>query len=202
MVSTRNLLDKNLSGLSEDNLALAKRVTDSWPKIEKFFDRVRTGNFGGKRTRVHGDYHLGQVMFAHDDFNILDYEGEPLRPISQRRLKNTPLQDVSGLLRSVDYAIHFYLKRENLATDSDLGKWLELWRLRMSREFMAGYRAHVKASLLPDREEDIEYMTEVMLLHKALYEVSYELSSRPDWLPIPLNGILNILPGLGEDDGK
>jgi len=133
------------------------------------------------RIRLHGDYHLGQVLDTGSDFIIIDFEGEPARPLNERRIKHSPLRDVAGMLRSFDYAAH---------TTAQPEAWVE----RISQEFLNAYLTTAEgASFLPSNEEELCMLLEVCLLEKAVYEVYYELNNRPDWVGIPLRGITRIL---------
>ena len=203
---TRLLLEQEGGALKDEAKALKDKLLKNWQAVEGEFRGVKTGpNLGGKRIRIHGDYHLGQVLFTGKDFVILDFEGEPMRPLTTRRLKHSPLQDVAGMLRSIDYAI-FYYARQKLTRQTDrekLAAWLKVWRLWMSNQFFAGYLEACKDSdLLPPKPENARYLTEVLLLEKALYEVGYELGSRPDWVGIPLQGTLDMLPTLSSSKDK
>jgi trehalose synthase-fused probable maltokinase len=145
--------------------------------------RLMEGQVNAMRIRIHGDYHLGQVLDTGDDFIIIDFEGEPARPLNERRMKHSPLRDVAGLLRSFDYAAH---------TAMALGTaGLEDWAERVGREFLNAYRVTAKrAAFLP---ANVDMLLEACLLEKAVYEVCYELNNRPDWGAIPLRGIMRIL---------
>lgn len=189
----RRLLEQEEKKLSPSVRELKEKLFVHWDEVEQKFDGIRHENFGGKRIRIHGDYHLGQVMFTGNDFCILDFEGEPLRPISTRRLKHSPLQDIAGMLRSFDYAICFYARAHR--NTQPMMTWLKLWQFWMSRCFLDGYLDACRDSgLLPSDQDHIRYLIEVLLLEKALYEVGYELGSRPDWVSIPLFGVLDALP--------
>jgi maltose alpha-D-glucosyltransferase/alpha-amylase len=203
---THLLLQKEDKRLPKDAKPVKDKLFKEWQIVEDQFLGVKNKPaFGGKRIRIHGDYHLGQVLFTGKDFSILDFEGEPMRALSARRLKHSPLQDVAGMLRSIDYATAFYT-RQKLTKEADrekLGAWLKLWRLWMSHQFFRGYFETCKGTdLLPPDEENIRYLTEVLLLEKALYEIGYELGSRPDWVFIPLCGTVDMLPTLTAAQGK
>jgi maltose alpha-D-glucosyltransferase / alpha-amylase len=149
------------------------------------------------RTRIHGDYHLGQVLFTGDDFVIIDFEGEPARPLSERRLKRSPLQDVAGMLRSFHYAAFSPLigadamKPEEAAR---LSPWAEFWNARISADFLAAYFDTCgDAAFLPKNRSELQSLLELHLLEKAVYELGYELNNRPGWVGIPLEGIGKLL---------
>jgi maltose alpha-D-glucosyltransferase / alpha-amylase len=142
------------------------------------------------RIRTHGDYHLGQVLWTGGDFMIIDFEGEPARPLAERRLKRWPLRDVAGMLRSFDYAVHTAL-RPRRKGDPALGKaWLE----KVTATYLgAYYETAGAASFLPPDETGRKVLLEAFLLEKALYEVRYELNNRPTWVGIPLKGIRSLM---------
>jgi maltose alpha-D-glucosyltransferase/alpha-amylase len=152
------------------------------------------------RIRVHGDYHLGQVLFTGKDFVIIDFEGEPAHPLSARKIKRSPLRDVAGMLRSFHYAANAPLigkaggivfRPEDLAR---LEPWAHCWTLWISAAFLSAYlESSAQASFLPRSREEISSLLSVFLLEKAIYELGYELNNRPDWVKLPLHGILDLL---------
>jgi maltose alpha-D-glucosyltransferase/alpha-amylase len=159
------------------------------------------GSFG-QRIRIHGDYHLGQVLQVKGDFVILDFEGEPARSLAERRAKLSPLKDVAGMIRSLGYAAYSGLIAYTARRPEDwesLGRWAQLWERSMGAEFLRGYRATaVDAAFLPPAEESFRKLLALFLLDKLLYELSYELNNRPAWVRIPLTGILTLpLEGSG-----
>jgi maltose alpha-D-glucosyltransferase/alpha-amylase len=150
--------------------------------------------FASGKIRCHGDYHLGQVLYVDGDFVILDFEGEPTRTIEERRAKQSPLKDVAGMLRSFDYAAYagLFVFTQNRPDDfAQLAPWAELWRLTVSAAFLRSYRATAgRAIFLPDKPEVFSALLDAYILNKAFYELVYELNNRPDWVRIPLQGIL------------
>ena len=144
------------------------------------------GQVNAMRIRIHGDYHLGQVLDTVDDFIIIDFEGEPARPLKERRIKHLPLRDVAGMLRSFDYAAHTAMAQGTSG--------LEEWAEGVSRNFLDAYLAMVEgAPFMPAKEGEMRMLLDACLLEKAVYEVCYELNNRPDWAAIPLRGIMRIL---------
>lgn len=144
----------------------------------------------GLQIRNHGDYHLGQILWADGDWFILDFEGEPARGFPERRVKRSPLRDVAGMLRSFAY----------VATAARLLRGVdppEEWEEEARRLFMEGYMATVDASLLPAGLESLERLLAVFELEKAVYELRYELNHRPDWVRIPVAGIMRLLDKAG-----
>jgi maltose alpha-D-glucosyltransferase / alpha-amylase len=149
-----------------------------------------------KLTRIHGDYHLGQVLKVKEDFVILDFEGEPARVLEERRSLQSPLKDVAGMLRSFSYAAHAgtldFVARHPQAAGS-LEPWAHLWEDCVSASFLSVYRDVVAgAGLIPDEEVALKLLLEAFLLDKALYELNYELNNRPAWARIPILGILGL----------
>ena len=146
------------------------------------------------KTRIHGDYHLGQVLETGGDFVILDFEGEPARPLAERRLKASPLRDVAGMLRSFDYAARTVLNAAPVGDQPALKPWLRTWERLVRRAFLDAWFATADgAAFLPDRAGDRIVLLESFLLDKAIYEIGYELNNRPDWLPIPVGAVLALL---------
>jgi maltose alpha-D-glucosyltransferase/alpha-amylase len=141
----------------------------------------------GARMRIHGDYHLGQLLRTPGDFLIVDFEGEPARPLADRRRKHSPLKDVAGMLRSFSYAAHAALPESPSAT---LLAWASLWEADAANAFLFGYRKTLAArpDLLPQLQH-AQILLHTLLLEKALYELLYELNNRPAWLPMPLKGL-------------
>jgi maltose alpha-D-glucosyltransferase/alpha-amylase len=150
---------------------------------------------GLPRTRVHGDYHLGQVLRADGDFVIIDFEGEPSRSLAERRQKASPLKDVAGMARSIDYAVaSAHLTADSGAGDAGLVAWGEA----AEQAFLQGYLHAVSAStltLVPLDPVAFRQALDLFMIEKALYEVRYELDNRPDWLEIPLGALRRIAQG-------
>jgi maltose alpha-D-glucosyltransferase/alpha-amylase len=161
--------------------AVAKRATG-----------LSSAAIAATKIRTHGDYHLGQVLNTGDDFVIIDFEGEPLRPLRERKAKRSPLRDVAGMVRSFHYAAHSGLSN---APDRDrMLAWAESWAGAISRIFLAGWRETVgAASFVPPEPAAFATLLEAFLLEKALYEVTYELNNRPTWVGIPLSGVRSVL---------
>jgi maltose alpha-D-glucosyltransferase/alpha-amylase len=150
------------------------------------------------RTRVHGDYHLGQVLWAEGDFYILDFEGEPARPLHERCEKETPLKDVAGMLRSFSYAAYAALFNRTAGRTHEFARlepWAQGWARWASASFLRGYLSAAGAAPIvptdPVRRADL---LDLLLLDKALYELNYELNNRPEWVRIPLRGLADLLP--------
>jgi maltose alpha-D-glucosyltransferase/alpha-amylase len=148
---------------------------------------------------VHGDYHLGQVLWAEGDFYILDFEGEPARAIAQRRQKQSPLKDVAGMLRSFSYAAYaglFAHVSTRSATIAEMEPWARIWQTSAGAAFLKGYFGTVDGALfIPTEPSQRDLLLQLFMLDKALYELNYELNNRPDWVRIPLTAILGIVRG-------
>lgn len=189
-------LEKNKGTLPSKLQAIAETLLSLRPSILNSMKQVYSHKMELLKIRIHGDYHLGQVLFTGKDLTILDFEGEPAKRYSERRLKFSALRDVAGMIRSFNYAGYGSLFLEGQARQADvemLEPYAELWSHYMSGFFMAAYLEKVKGSLLvPDNKEDLKIMMDVFLLSKVFYELNYELNNRPDWLIIPIKGILNI----------
>ena len=162
---------------------------------------VRSLPAAGRRIRIHGDFHLGQTLRtpppsrdSTGDFVLLDFEGEPARPLWQRRRKHSPLKDVAGVLRSFSYAAFAGLKQfQETASAPNLEPWAGAWENSVSSEFLHAYHQVIaqKPDLLPPAGET-QALLEAFVLEKALYELLYELNNRPAWILIPITGILSL----------
>jgi maltose alpha-D-glucosyltransferase/alpha-amylase len=173
-------------------------------RILERFHRLTARKLAAERIRTHGDYHLGQVLFTGRDFAILNFEGEPSRPLSERRLKRCPLRDVAGMLRSFQYAAYGRLFEEasaGMAAPESLPaleSWARYWERWVSAAFLQAYLRRARgAGFLPPSREEREVLLDCYLLEKALQELSYELDNRPGWLRVPMRGIRQILTGEG-----
>jgi maltose alpha-D-glucosyltransferase/alpha-amylase len=151
------------------------------------------------RIRIHGDFHLGQVLYTGSDFVIIDFEGEPARPLAERRMKQSPLQDVAGMLRSFHYLAFAPLLGAGASgadsRASRLSGWAEGWSRCASNRFLGRYyETSGEAGYLPASSQERAKLLEMYLLAKAIYELGYELNNRPSWVGIPLEGIARLLP--------
>jgi maltose alpha-D-glucosyltransferase/alpha-amylase len=194
------LLRQRLRHLRDAAAEDARRVLDLEEELRNRFRPLRDQRIQGVRIRHHGDFHLGQVLYTGKDFMIIDFEGEPGRPMSERRLKRSPLRDVSGMIRSFQYAAYAALfgriagvtqRPEMLPV---LAEWAAQWNAWTTAVYLKGYFATAgKAVFLPAAPEDLRTLLDIYTLEKALYEVAYELNNRPDWVRVPLNGILKLM---------
>jgi maltose alpha-D-glucosyltransferase/alpha-amylase len=199
-VQTFELLRRGLGGLPEAVGDDGVRVLElERAAIERYSGLLR-GRIDAQRTRVHGDYHLGQVLYDGQDFVILDFEGEPARPLGERRIKRSPLRDVAGMIRSFHYASRALFTGQGPSTSvrsedvARLEPWARYWYGSVSAVFLSGYlRAAAAGRFLPSSQEELTLLLDVFLLEKALYELGYELNNRPDWALLPLRGIRQLL---------
>jgi maltose alpha-D-glucosyltransferase/alpha-amylase len=193
------LLRRSLKTLSGETLERADRVLNLESDVIDQFQLILQKKFSATKIRIHGDYHLGQVLFTGKDFVIIDFEGEPARSLSERRLKRSPLRDVAGMIRSYHYAAFFSLLKEASLRSEDipvLEPWADLWYRCVSGIFLKGYLDTTRdAPFIPEAKPDLEIMLRAFLLEKAVYELGYELNNRPEWVTIPLRGIEDLLSG-------
>jgi maltose alpha-D-glucosyltransferase/alpha-amylase len=149
------------------------------------------------KTRYHGDYHLGQVLLAQNDFIITDFEGEPARTMEERRAKHSPLRDIAGMLRSFSYvaaAAVSHATTERPGDRAHLGPLAQEWIIAASGAFLNGYRTNITGCpSWPADPDHANWLIEIFLIEKALYELRYELDNRPEWLEIPLYGLLRLI---------
>jgi maltose alpha-D-glucosyltransferase/alpha-amylase len=200
-----DLLKRRLPMMNETVRPLAERVVDRRTELDERLRRIHAQKLETVRVRVHGDYHLGQVLYTGNDFVIIDFEGEPNRSIGDRRYKRSPLRDVAGMLRSFHYAAAVALqsgheRAEDVAT---LEPWANVWYRWVSAAFLTAYLARSSgAPYMPSRTSDLEILLDFYLMEKCAYELGYELSSRPDWVAIPLAGLNELLRADPHPQGK
>ena len=148
---------------------------------------------GVAKTRVHGDYHLGQVLWNENDYFLLDFEGEPARSMAERRAKHSPFKDVAGMLRSFGYAAHVRLAAwwgREPEKARRLEPWAEFWERATTDVFLQSYRATADAAgFVPPTPDSVRALLRLFLIEKAVYKLRYEVNNRPIWLGIPLRGL-------------
>jgi maltose alpha-D-glucosyltransferase/alpha-amylase len=184
------LLQQSLPKLNNETREFAKKVLALEDKILDSFSEIYQTKINGVRSRIHGDYHLGQVLFTGKDFIIIDFEGEPGFSFSERRLKKNPYKDVAGMMRSFHYAAFGKILLNENYRQQDLEfleQWAEQWQHYISRFFLGAYLEKMGMGQKLSNEDDILIRT--YLIEKAIYELGYELNGRPDWVIIPLRGI-------------
>lgn len=183
--------------LPDDAAPLAQQVLAQRDTLLERLRRVAELTPSGGLSRIHGDYHLGQVLLAQNDVAIIDFEGEPARSLDERRALSSPLRDVAGMLRSFDYAAMTVVARHRASFGTTVEQALERiedWRRTASAAFLDSYRQHVDGSAnLPSDRAAADALLDLFLLQKAIYETGYELGNRPAWVGIPLAGILELL---------
>jgi trehalose synthase-fused probable maltokinase len=186
-------------GVRDSLRALLLRGADELTELQ---DRIgaRIAEFSeldgdvGTKTRVHGDYHLGQVLLVTRDWLIIDFEGEPARPLEERRTKQPPLRDVAGMLRSFSYASLVPLMERGNSDPEVLGPWAEEWEKLAREAFLSGYlRTAHEGRFLPADRDVLMTMLNFFELEKAIYEVGYERGHRPHWVSIPLQGVKRLI---------
>jgi maltose alpha-D-glucosyltransferase/alpha-amylase len=191
-----DLLKDNVAELPDEVVDIAGMVLGRRRYILDSFQFLSSDNTELQRIRVHGDYHLGQVLQVKTDYVILDFEGEPARPLADRRAKQSPLKDVAGMLRSLSYAAYAALMSYTARRPEDLHSlepWARVWERSTGAEFLRAYRdAAGGAPFLPCNPTTFRKLLATFLLDKALYELAYELNNRPAWVRIPLLGILSL----------
>jgi maltose alpha-D-glucosyltransferase / alpha-amylase len=199
-VRNYSLLRQKLDVLPREVRERAAEVLAHEAEVLEKFQLASKVIKSGLRTRIHGDYHLGQVLFTGLDFMIIDFEGEPARSLSERRVKKSPLQDVAGMVRSFHYAAFSYLLAPIEAAPAsqkdfrELTPWADAWYGWVRTAFLKSYFETARSgSFLPESREEIIASLQVHLLEKAVYELGYELNNRPGWAAIPLAGISAIL---------
>ncbi|MEM6397674.1 MAG: phosphotransferase [Bacteroidota bacterium] len=198
----RELRDR-IGELKSEQRVMANKILKLEQEIRTRLTSLENRSIDGQIIRIHGDYHLGQVLYDETDYCIIDFEGEPLLTIPQRRRKRPPYKDVAGMIRSLHYAVSGQLLLNiryrpapaGLASAGGevqkLKPWGNWWFSCLRSTFLEEYhRVLGPHQLLPNNGEDREILLDLFVLEKAVYEVAYELNSRPDWLDIPLQGLL------------
>ena len=191
-----DLLRSQLNKLPADAREEGRKVLELESRIAYILKSFLARRLSTTRIRVHGDYHLGQVLYTGHDFVIIDFEGEPTRSLYERRLKRLAMRDVAGMLRSFSYASQAALRSSQAPPEAvaSLQAWARFWVDAVSAAFLKSYLSTAgAASWVPQTPEDLELQLTTMLLEKALYELRYELNLRPDWVRIPLRGILDLV---------
>jgi maltose alpha-D-glucosyltransferase/alpha-amylase len=190
-------LKSRLATLPDDLVELVGLLLARRRQVLDTFRRLEETEVVLQKIRIHGDYHLGQVLRARGDFVVLDFEGEPARPPEERRELQSPLKDVAGMVRSFSYAAHAALSTclARRPQDADtLEPWARVWSKFASAAFLAGYRAVAAgAAFLPADSHTFARLLDAFLVDKAFYELGYELNHRPTWARIPLLGLLALV---------
>jgi maltose alpha-D-glucosyltransferase/alpha-amylase len=190
-------LARRLPDLPDAVRAQAAELIASAPQLEQRINTFALQTEGLMKTRYHGDLHFGQLLLVQNDFIILDFEGEPTRPIEERRRKHSPLRDVAGMLRSASYAAYAALQRsraDHAERQDVIRAALQDWESMAVSSAMQGYRESVAGlPSVPADAAQMQALIDLLVIEKALYEMRYEMNNRPDWLPIPMAGLKGIL---------
>ncbi|MDX1431097.1 MAG: putative maltokinase, partial [Gammaproteobacteria bacterium] len=193
---TFDKLERQLEGLPETARGQAERLLASRGALDRRIGSLAPARVQGAKTRYHGDYHLGQVLVAENDFVIVDFEGEPARPLAERKAKSSALKDVAGMLRSFSYAATTALREATADRPDDvrvLRPLLHDWERAARSAFEGAYaEAIAGCEAVPESAEERDALVALFSLEKALYELRYELDNRPEWATIPLGGLLEL----------
>jgi maltose alpha-D-glucosyltransferase/alpha-amylase len=197
------LLGRHLDDLKPEVRKRAEALLGAAPELERRYTSNEQPDVKVAKTRCHGDYHLGQVLVTNDDYVIIDFEGEPARPLEERRQKQLALRDVAGMLRSFHYV--GCTVASLMANHGDAQKSEQItaaWYFWMSVVFVAAYRRSAAGGVfLPASNEQFDAILSECLLEKAAYELKYELNNRPDWVYLPVTALCELLgltPAQGE----
>jgi maltose alpha-D-glucosyltransferase/alpha-amylase len=197
LIGRLQMLESNSVLLDEEAKRMAQLLRDKKDILLRFFEKIRKKPLKSLRTRIHGDYHLGQALHTGEDFIIIDFEGEPESSIADRKIKHSPLKDVAGMIRSFHYAVSaklFYSNETKNADKVKLQSAADRWFYLIRETFTETYlEALGKEQKLYASKAEINFLFLLHLLEKAIYEVGYELNGRPDWLKIPLKGIEQVI---------
>lgn len=188
---------QNMDSLDDELRADVQELQSRKGEILSFLKAIYRKRIEVAKIRIHGDYHLGQVLFTGRDFVVTDFEGEPARPYSERRLKRSALRDVAGMIRSFHYAAHASLLTDDQMPPDEIATLTpaaEMWYHYMSQVFLNAYLKTVSGSaFIPSSQEDFEILLNTFLMEKAVYELNYEVNNRPKWQAIPMRGIKSVL---------
>jgi maltose alpha-D-glucosyltransferase/alpha-amylase len=199
LLQTIDLLRQQRANLPETSREMAEEIIGHQKSLLETIKTITGRKLDALRIRCHGDYHLGQLLYTGKDFIVLDFEGEPTRSLAERRLKRSPLYDVAGMIRSFHYCSRVgqanVVKRgmgnpENAPT---LGRAARFWYLATAASFLHTYlQAMFPTGMLPADPDDLGRLLQLYLLEKACYELRYELNNRPDWVEVPMQGVLEM----------
>jgi maltose alpha-D-glucosyltransferase/alpha-amylase len=197
---TMELLRRQRRNLEGSIGELGDQVLQRESDVLSRFSRLLQMRIDAKRIRCHGDYHLGQTLFTGKDWVIIDFEGEPERPVSERRIKASPLRDVAGMIRSLHYVANAAILGQaptilmGHSARYTAEQWATFWYTWTAAAFLHSYCDRAgPTGFLPAEEVQLRTLLEAYLMEKSLYELRYELNNRPDWVRIPLEGVLQLL---------
>jgi maltose alpha-D-glucosyltransferase/alpha-amylase len=190
---------KNLQGLPPEIRSQAEKILNRKNEVLAVMKKIYAKKLDVVKIRIHGNYHLGQVLFTGKDLAILDFGGDPTRSYSERRLKRSPLRDVAGMIRSFSYAAYEGLFLNNGLKPEEVQKlthFARLWAHYINGFFMHAYLETVEgSSFLPKTKDDLRVMLNTYLLEKSIYSLNYELNYRPDRVIVPVKIIQAVLGG-------
>ncbi len=191
------ILRKNVINLPDNQKVPAQEILGREKEVLEHFKILFKRKISVIKTRIHGDFHLGQTLYTGNDFMIIDFEGEPAKTLSERRLKRSPLRDVASMIRSFHYVAHTSILKQGTIRAEDaptLDPWVELWYKYTSGTFLKSYLDTAKDALfVPTEKVELDILLKAFILEKAVYELGYELNNRPEWILIPLKGIKYLL---------
>ncbi|HSE73943.1 MAG TPA: putative maltokinase, partial [Dongiaceae bacterium] len=200
------LLDKARASAPEALVGPIEGLLARKDECLKVIDRLGKGPIAASKTRIHGDYHLGQVLVAKNDFYIIDFEGEPARTLQERREKMSPFKDVAGMLRSFEYAewaALFAIAEHEADSIGKLLPFASAWRKSTQQAFLKSYFDTIgDAPSCPTDRAQADRLLNFFMLEKALYEICYEANNRPAWLRIPIAGLQTALDAMKSDAGS
>jgi len=197
MKDTFSLVNERIGLLPRHGQAMAEILVELKPELNRIFDAFGNSETPVPLIRCHGDYHLGQVLCIGADFMIIDFEGEPAHSLAERRMKHPSLVDIAGMIRSFHYVPFAFLKAKGVEQCS----WTSFWSGWTSAAFLKGYlELAIGSPFWPQNAECVRLLLDVYVMKKALYELRYEFNNRPDWVEIPLHGLIELLrpAALGE----
>jgi maltose alpha-D-glucosyltransferase/alpha-amylase len=192
----RTALQRALGQIEGPHRARAEAVLASERLIDQRIDELTSAPVDALKTRIHGDYHLGQVLVSHNDFFIIDFEGEPARSLEQRREKSSPLKDVAGMIRSFDYAAYQATRwalEQPVPNAAAATAAAESWGQLVQDIFLTAYIEAIDGAPSWPGDDEARRLLDLFLLEKALYEIVYEATNRPRWLEAPLSGLARLL---------
>lgn len=191
-------IENKIDSFAEPMKLRCKKLLSQCDKIDNYIYQILKTPLTGYQIRCHGDLHLGQILYTGNDFVIIDFEGEPMKPISTRQIKRMPFKDIAGLIRSFHYISELVLLENKVILRKQDKEKLQLsshfWCRWVSASFLQSYIKVIRTTqLMPYDNNQFMQILNVFLMEKALYELSYELNHRPEWLLIPYHGIMNLL---------
>jgi maltose alpha-D-glucosyltransferase/alpha-amylase len=191
------LLRQKARGEAVGDTDLAAAALEAEGAVRQIMRRITNRKIDAKKIRIHGDYHLGQVLYTGKDFVIMDFEGEPGRALAERKLRYPAYRDIAGMLRSIHYAGYATMFLNPTYREEDyplLERWIAVWYRNIAGLFLGAYYETMgDSSIVPEDPAQRRLLLDASIVEKAAYELTYELNNRPGWAVIPLKGILSIV---------